>query len=198
MPQPPRPVTPAQLDLEALLRGDHAAFEQLVVQESPRLFRVLVRIVRDEDEARSVMQETFLQAFKRLHTFRGESKVTTWLYSIGINQARGALRKLRRTQPLEEKDIEQLQPGFRMGMYVQHFEPWRPDRATEQSERRELVRRAIDQLPDDYRLVVILRDMEELSTAEAARVLEINEGAVRVRLHRARQALRALLDSHFR
>jgi RNA polymerase sigma-70 factor (ECF subfamily) len=185
------------LDLQALLQGDHAAFEQLVRQESPRLYHVLLRLLRDEDETRSVMQETFLQAYQRLDTFRGEAKVTTWLYAIGINQARSALRKRRRTDTLEEQDIERLQPAFERGMYAQPVAAWNPQQQAERSERQALVRAAIDRLPPDYRTVVILRDLEELSTAETAQILEISEGAVRVRLHRARQALRALLDRHF-
>ena len=187
----------APIDTEAVLRGDRKAFERLVHQESPRLFRVIVRIVKDEDEARSVMQETFLQAYLRLHSFRRESKLTTWLYAIGINLARASLRKRRRYDLLEEADIERLQPSFSKGMYAQKYETWNPHKLAERSERRRIVRQAIDQLPTNYRLVVILRDLEQLSTAEAAQILEISEGALRVRLHRARQALRALLEKHF-
>ena len=185
------------VDLEALLGGDRTAFEELVRQESPRLFRVIVRILKDDDEARSVMQETFLQAFQRLHTFRRESKLTTWLYAIGINLARASLRKTRRYDMLEESDMERLQPTFSKGMYAQKYEPWNPHQQAERSERQRIVREAIDRLPEDYRLVVMLRDMEQLSTTEAARVLEISEGALRVRLHRARQALRTLLEKKF-
>lgn len=187
----------APLDIEAVLRGDHDAFERLVHQESPRLFRVIARIVRDEDEARSVMQETFLQAYQRLQSFRRESKLTTWLYAIGINLARASLRKTRRYDTLEEADIERLQPSFSNGRYTQTYETWNPHKFAERAERHRIVRAAIDQLPPDYRLVVILRDLEQLSTAEAAQVLDISEGALRVRLHRARQALRALLEKHF-
>ena len=185
------------IDTEALLRGDRAQFEMLVRQESPRLFRVIVRIIKDEDEARSVMQETFLQAYQRLHSFRRESKLTTWLYAIGINLARASLRKTRRYDMLEEADIERLQPSFNKGMYAQKYEAWNPHLHVERSERQRIVREAIDRLSPDYRLVVILRDIEQLSTSEAARILEISEGALRVRLHRARQALRALLEKHF-
>ena len=196
-PTPAQSTTKSPIDIEALLRGDRAAFEALVRQESPRLFRVIVRIVKDEDEARSVMQETFLQAYQRLHSFRRESKLTTWLYAIGINLARASLRKSRRYDMLEEADLERLQPSFNKGMYAQKVDAWNPQRQAERSERRHLVRQAIDRLPSDYRLVVILRDIEQLSTTEAARILEISEGALRVRLHRARQALRSLLDKHF-
>ena len=128
------------IDTEAVLRGDREAFEQLVRQESPRLFRVIVRILKDEDEARSVMQETFLQAFQRLHSFRRESKLTTWLYAIGINLARASLRKTRRYDMLEEADIERLQPSFAKGMYAQKYEAWNPQRHAERSERQRLVR----------------------------------------------------------
>jgi len=186
------------INLDALLSGDAAAFEQLVQQESPRLFRMIMRIVQDEDEARSVMQETYLQAYKRLATFRRESKFSTWLYAIGLNLARGSLRKLKRFDTLEEDAIDRLQPNFSNGMFSDSLETWNPQKMAELSERKHLVHQAIDRLPADYRTVLTLRDIEELSTSEVAQVLDISEGAVRVRLHRARQALRKLLDRHFR
>lgn len=200
--RPERVVTPstqqnADFDVAAILNGDRRAFEELVRRESPRLYRMIVRIVRDPDEAQSVLQETFLQAFRRLDTFRGDAKLSTWLYGIGINQARAALRKTRRYQPLEEQDIDRLQPSVTGGMFDSRLRSWNPDRVTERAERAQLVRAAIDRLPENYRTIIILRDIEEFSTAETARMLDINEGAVRVRLHRARLALRALLDSHF-
>jgi len=193
----PAPFTKSRaFDLEALLGGDPKAFEQLVVSESPRLFRVIVRILGDDDEAQSVLQETYLQAFQRLHTFRRESKLTTWLYAIGINLARASLRKSRRLSSLEDHDVERMQPTFPRAMYSETFEMWDPQKLSELSERRQLVHKAIAKLPLDYRTVVILRDIEEHSTDEVAKILDISGGAVRVRLHRARQALRKLLASH--
>ncbi len=100
------------IDLEALLAGDEKAFEQLVIQESPRLFRVIVRILGDDDEAESILQETYLQAYQRMHTFRKESKLTTWLYAIGINLARASLRKSRRLSSLEDQEVEKNATRF--------------------------------------------------------------------------------------
>lgn len=184
-------------DLDALLAGDEKAFELLVNQESPRLFRIIFRIVGDEEEAKNILQETFLQAFQRIQTFRRESKFTTWLYAIGINLARGSLRKSKRMTSLDDSDVERLQPSFSKGMFVESPESWDPLRLAEQSDRHELLHRAIDNLPEDYKAIVILRDIEEHSTEEVAKMLDISGGAVRVRLHRARVALRAMLNPHF-
>ena len=187
-----------KINLEALLGGNKDEFEKLVRQESPRLFRVIMRIVRDESEAESIMQETYLQAFRRLHTFRQESKFTTWLYAIAINLSRGSLRKSSRYTHLEEAEIERLQPSFVDGHYIETYETWKPDTYTEREDNRRIVHEAIERLPPDYRAIVVLRDIEELPTTEAAAILNITEGAARVRLHRARQALRTILDGYFR
>ena len=186
------------IDLDALLKGDAKAFEMLVQKESPRLFRMIMRIVQDEDEARSVMQETYLQAYKRLDTFRREAEFSTWLYAIGLNLARASLRKMKRFDALEEDQIDRLQPSFSNGMFSENTEAWNPQKLTEKAERKQLVHDAIAKLPADYRTVLTLRDIEELSTTEVAQVLDVSEGAVRVRLHRARQALRKILDQYFR
>ena len=185
------------VDLDALLAGDKAAFEKVVLKESPRLYRMIMRIVQDEEEARSVMQETFLQAYKRLSTFRRESKFSTWLYAIGLNLARASLRKLKRFDTLDEETIQRMQPTFSNGMFAESYESWNPQKIAEKAERKDIVHKAISQLPDDYRAIVTLRDIEELSTTEVAEILDISEGAVRVRLHRARNALRKILDQYF-
>lgn len=188
----------SNIDLDALLQGDRDEFEKVVRKESPRLFRIIRRIVRDDDEAESVMQDAYLQAYRTIDQFRRESKFTTWLYAIAINLARASLRKSRRFSPLDSVDVERLQPHFNRGMYVESFDSWSPQKLAERQDRKRIVRQAIERLPADYRAIVTLRDIEELSTSETAAILNISEGATRVRLHRARQALRKLLDEHFR
>ena len=198
IPAKPPPADEGELDLEALLAGDREEFEKLVRAESPRLYRIILRIVGDAAEAESVMQETYLQAYRRLSTFRRESKFTTWLYAIGINLARAALRKAKRTTRLDEADIDRMQPTFSKGMYVETFDTWNPQKLAEREDLKRIVHQAIEKLPYDYKTIEILRDIEEHSTAEAAAVLNITEGAARVRLHRARQTLRHLLDEYLR
>ncbi len=185
-----------EIDVERLKQREIAVWEALVREESPRLFQFLLRFLQDEEEARNVMQEAFLQAFQQIDTFRGASRLTTWLYGIALNQARLLLRKKRRSETLGETDLDRLQPAFSRGMYLHHYRPWPPDVLTEREELRQLVREAIDRLPDNYREIILLCDIEELSTKEVARLLNLSEGAIRVRLHRARQALRALLSPH--
>ena len=189
--------TKPEYDLEALLRGDEEAFEYLVVQESPRLYTVIFRILGDEEESQNILQETFLQAFQRMDTFRKESKLTTWLYAIGINLARASLRKSKRLSSLNDQDVERMQPSFSKGMFLESPHHWDPLKLAEQSDRHRLVHQAIVKLPEDYKTIVILRDIEEHSTDEVAKMLGITSGAVRVRLHRARGALRSMLDAHF-
>ena len=186
-----------EVDIEALLAGDKTEFEKIVRQESSRLYRMIARLVNDPAEAESLLQETFLQAFQRLDTFRRESKFTTWLYAIGINLARAQRRKLQRTVSLNEEDVERMQPSFSRGMFQDPPVSWDPQKRIIQNEQHALVHEAIGRLPEDYRVVLTLRDIEEIRTEDVADMLGLSSGAVRVRLHRARQALKKLLDKHF-
>ena len=183
-------------DVDALVEGDRAAFEAMVREESERLFRVVMRLLHDEDEAEDIVQETFLQAYRSLDRFRGDSAFSTWLIGIGINLAKSRLRKKDRSGVLSEGDIDDLQPEFRFGFYKDSPSKWRPLDDVEQDQQYEVVHQAIDRLPDNYKAVIMLRDIEELSTKEAADALDLTPGNVRVRLHRARQALRAILEKY--
>jgi RNA polymerase sigma-70 factor (ECF subfamily) len=181
--------------VELLRQRDADAINQLVRKESGLVFRCIRRLVHDDDEAQSLVQETFLQALTKLDSFRGDSKFSTWLCAIAINLARGALRKRARYDLLEEQDIDRLQPTFTAGgRHTERYTDWNPESEMEKQEMQTLLHNAIDRLPESYRTVVILRDIQEIPSDEVAQILNISEGAMRVRLHRARQTLRTLLD----
>ena len=188
---------PASVSEEAILSGDKKAFEQLVIQESPRLYRMIYRIINDEDEARSILQETFLQSYLRLSSFRGDSKLTTWVYSIGLNLARAARRKAAKVRVLEHGEFEMLPPQFTKGNHSKNVRDWNVEKSLEQEERKRLLHEAIQRLPEQHRTIVNLKDINGWDTEDVARLMNISHGAVRVRLHRARQALRTLLAPYF-
>ena len=185
--------------LAALRAGDERAFERLVRLYGPRLLAVARRLLRDEEDARDAVQEAFLAAYRGLAGFAGGSHVAIWLYRVVVNAALMHLRCCRRQH---EEPIEALLPRFQPdGHLVDHpsvdwVEP--VEALLRRVEVRELVLQSIDRLPESYRRVLVLRDLEELSTAEVAALLDLTENAVKVRLHRARQALRTQLDPHLR
>lgn len=182
--------------LAALRRGDERAYEDLIRSFGPRLLATTRRLLSNEDDATDAVQETFLSAYRALDKFDGKARIYTWLHRIATN---AALMKLRRRSRKPESSIEEMLPAFDdTGHFVEPPRPWSgPVESAERGETRSLVRDAIERLPDNYRTVLVLRDIEELDTSEVADILEITTNAVKVRLHRARLALRQLLDPHF-
>ncbi len=192
--------TAAVLDEQALLQGLRThrpeAFETLVRTYTPRLLAVGRRMLGSDEDARDVVQEAFMNAFRSIDCFEGQAKLSTWLHRIVVN---AALMKLRTRRRKPEESLEPLLPAFRdNGHHVDKFSQWdeTADQMAEREETRQVVRDAILSLPDTYRDVLILRDIEEMSTEETARALGITANAVKIRLHRARLALRTLLDPH--
>ncbi|HEY5611514.1 MAG TPA: sigma-70 family RNA polymerase sigma factor [Thermoanaerobaculia bacterium] len=185
--------------LVARLRaGDESAYETLVRTSTAPLLRTARRILRSEEDAREALQETFLAVWKSIGKFQSQSRLTTWLHRIAINACLMRLRSRNRVPEVD--DIEKYLPRFlEDGHQIESSVAWEsPESMLQESELRAFVRRSIDQLPDSYRIVLLLRDIEELSTEETAEVLGITRVAVKVRLHRARQALRTLLDPHMK
>jgi RNA polymerase sigma-70 factor (ECF subfamily) len=172
-------------------------FEDLVRRFGPRLLAVARRLLRNEEDARDAVQDGFLAAFRFMGSFQQQSAPETWLHRIVVNSA---LMKLRSRRRKPETSIEELLPRFLAdGHHERDVPEWRacPERQLGRRETQAIVRNGIDRLPESHRTVLLLRDGEELTTEETARALGITEGAVKVRLHRARQALRGLLASHF-
>jgi RNA polymerase sigma-70 factor (ECF subfamily) len=182
----------------ALRDGDERAFEAVVRAQGGHLLAVTRRMLRNEDDARDAVQEAFLSAFRARRQFTGGSRVSTWLHRIAVNTA---LMKLRARRRKPEDAIDDLLPAFTgTGLHAERFVSWSEpvDVALERQETREFVRRAIDRLPDSYRMVLLLRDIEGLDTEETARLLGLTPNAVKIRLHRARMALRTLIAPEMR
>src|SRR5260370_11892554 len=171
--------------------GDVDAFEELVRHHSRGVFGILARLLGNMDDIRDVTQDVFLKAFEHIGSFQGRSKFSTWLTSIAINTGTQLLRERKPLEPLEEEDDE----GFR----PRQIQSWaeNPEQLFAASQRDELVMTAVLRLPEKYRVVVLLRDLEQLSTEEAATALDLSIPALKPRLLRGRLMLRESLARHF-
>ncbi len=192
----------AVADEAALVAGLRArrpdAFETMVRVYTPRLLAVARRLVGNDEDARDVVQDAMLSAYRSIDKFEAHSRVSTWLHRIVVN---AGLMKLRTRRRKPEESIEPLLPTFREdGHYRNELPAWAAasDETAERNEMQQIVREAILNLPEAYREVVVLRDIEEQDTAATAAALGITPNAVKIRLHRARQALRTQLEQHLR
>ena len=179
--------------VEALRRGEEDAFEALVHRESSRMLATARRLLGSEPDAQDAVQDAFLQVHRHVGEFHGESRVSTWLHRIVVN---AALMKLRSRRRRPEQELDDRSPQFDEAASWRPTAEWeRPgEELLESAETRAMVRRSIDHLPAAYREVLKLRDIDELDTEETAELLRVSTNAVKVRLHRARQALRGLLE----
>jgi RNA polymerase sigma-70 factor (ECF subfamily) len=178
--------------LARLRAGDEAAYAELVRATTPRLLATARRMLDDDDAARDVIQNAFASAWRALPRFHGESKLSTWLHRIVVN---ATLMHLRAKKRRPEESIESLLPSFHDdGRWLEVPDAQdAPDASVDRERTRALVQRCIAQLPESHRTVIILRDLEELDTEQTAQALGISPEATKMRLHRARQALRTLL-----
>jgi RNA polymerase sigma-70 factor (ECF subfamily) len=178
----------------ALRAGDEAAYETMIRRFGPRLLATARRLLRSEEEAADVLQEAYLSAFRAIQRFTGDARLSTWLHRIVVN---AALMRLRQRRRKREVAIDDLLPNFdETGHFAESQRDWGTDaeKLLQRKDTRAMVRAAIDELPDTYRTVLLLRDVEDLDTETVATALGVTANAVKVRLHRARQALRTLIE----
>lgn len=170
--------------IAAIVAGDSDLYHSLIQPYELRVYRMALSLIKNEAEAEDVAQEAFLKAFRDLRNFRGESKFSTWLISITLNEAR---RRLRRQNTVRMESLDDPpEEGGKVSPAL--LRDWReiPSEALERREVRALLQRAIEELSPIYREVLVLRDIEELSIEETASALAISISSVKVRLHRAR------------
>lgn len=180
--------------LLGLRDGEDSAFAEMVEKFGGRMLAVARRILCDEEDARDCVQDALILAARKIHEFEGRSKLATWLHRIVVNASLSQLRKRARRA---EEPIEPLMPNFdMMGCRIERPEAsyLSLDEIIDKTSAHVAVRAAIDELPETYRLVLLLRDIEEFSVQETADLLELTSGAVKTRLHRARAALKVLLE----
>jgi RNA polymerase sigma-70 factor (ECF subfamily) len=175
-------------------RGEAMAFCEIMRRNNRHLFRAARGVLRDDAEAEDVVQEAYVRAFRGLAGFRGESSLSTWLTRIALNEALGRLRRRRDTVGLEAIEIAQEGGGACILMFPTAQAGGDPEGMAARREVRRLLEGAIDELPEAFRLVLMARDVDEMSVEETARILGIRPETVRTRLHRARRLLRAALD----
>lgn len=191
--------THAEEMLTARLKaGDDAAFAELVREHGPRMLAVIKRYLPEESDAQDALQDAFMSAFKAMATFEGGSRLGTWLHRIAVN---AALMRLRASRRRPACSMEELMPRFdNTGHHETPIATWDApgEDGMERAQTRQLVRECIERLPEAFREIIVMRDVEGLDTAATAEALGMTEAAVKTRLHRARQALRTLLDPHMR
>ncbi len=185
-------------DDESILRriaaGDRSAFELLMRRNNRRLYRLARAVLRDQDEAEDALQDAYVDAFRSIDRFRGGASVATWLSRLVINQCLGRMRRTARRENVVP--IARTQSGSELDG-VPADETKAPDRAAERAQLRALLERKMDALPESFRLVLVLRSIEELSVEETAQCLGVAEETVRTRHFRARSLLRESLAREF-
>ena len=179
--------------IELVLAGDRRAFEPLVRKHERRVFRVALAVLGNVEDAEEAMQDSFIKAYRHLAQFRGESRFTTWLTRIAVNEA------LQKRQARKESISLNESPEVESRSLPGRFEPWTadPEKLYGKLEIRHLVEGAIQALPPIYRETLVLRDIEEMRAEEAAEALGITVPALKSRLLRARLLLRESLGAHF-
>jgi RNA polymerase sigma-70 factor (ECF subfamily) len=170
--------------LERVLAGDTALYEILVRRYNTRLYRTVRAVLRSDRDVEDVMQDAYVLAFRNLGRFEGRSRFSTWLTRIAVNEALARRQESKRTEEWDAMDESQ------QGAIAASREAADPETEAASAEWKRLLERSIVSLPESYRLVVMLRDVEGMSTSETAECLSITEDNVKVRLHRAHGLLR--------
>jgi RNA polymerase sigma-70 factor (ECF subfamily) len=185
--------TEAEL-IAALRQRDPDAFSYLFEAYSDKIYRLAVKLLQNDDEAEGIVQDTFLRLFEKLGQFEGNAKLGAWLYRVAYNASIDLLRKRRPVFPMQDEPDE----GNDLPVPVIYVD-WSgaPETILASDEAQLELEQAINQLPERYQPVFILRDIEGLSTADTAEILSISVSAVKVRLHRARLMLREYLSAYF-
>jgi RNA polymerase sigma-70 factor (ECF subfamily) len=182
--------------IERLQSRDERAFLELVQLYQVRVYKLVLRMVGRPDEAEDMAQEVFVQVFKAVGTFRGDSKLSTWIYRIAVNLCKNRLKYLTRRKSEVQDEYEAAQEKAELGVArgVTTSDLSRPDQLVEGYQLERIVEVAIAEMDADFREILVLRDIEDLSYEELSQITGLADGTVKSRLHRARAMLRAAVE----
>jgi len=184
-----------RLLLRRLRERDERAFREMVETYQDRVYNLLFRMIGRREEAEDLAQEVFVTVFKSIEQFRGESKLSTWLYRVAANHCKNRIKYLARRHNQGHDELDESASSGANGA-IGGPAPSAPDRALEGAQLEKLLQDAIANLDDDHRVVVVLRDVEDLSIEEICEITNLPDGTVKSRLHRARLVLRKKLQRH--
>jgi RNA polymerase sigma-70 factor, ECF subfamily len=182
--------------LRRLRDRNEQAFRELIETQRDRVYNITYRMLGNRAEAEDVAQEVFITVFKTIETFREESKFSTWLYRVTVNHCKNRIKYLARRHDRDRDELDEQSSGVNGAAVGVPSRAAQPDRALESAQTARLLQEAIESLDDDHRVVVVLRDVEDLSIEEICEITELPDGTVKSRLHRARLALRKKLSRH--
>lgn len=178
--------------VERLKRRDEAAFNELITLYQGRIYRLLFRMLGDAAEAEDLAQEVFITVFKSIDGFRGDSKLSTWLYRVASNHCKNRIKYLQRRARGKKKEFDEIAEHDAIESATMNSSSTiaRPDQVVEAYEKEQILKEAIASLDDDHRELVVLRDIEHMTYEQIQEITGLAEGTVKSRLHRARHALR--------
>jgi RNA polymerase sigma-70 factor, ECF subfamily len=182
--------------LRRLRERDERAFRELIEAQRDRIYNITFRMLGNRAEAEDVAQEVFITVFKTIDSFREESKFSTWLYRVTVNHCKNRIKYLARRHDRQKDELDETSGGVNGATVDTPARATQPDRALEGAQMEQLLQEAIAKLDDDHRIVVVLRDVEDLSIEEICKITDLPDGTVKSRLHRARLALRKKLQRH--
>jgi len=181
--------------VERCRQGDRAAFNELVRRHQKKVFNLCFRMLGNRHEAEDVAQDVFVTAFRAIKSFRGDSALSTWLHRVAVNNCKNRLKFLRRRKYFHTESMDAVRDDGENEMVREYRDDSEdsPEQVRERSELSREIQRAIDQLDEDYKAVIVLRDIQGFSYQEIAEILDLKEGTVKSRIHRARSELQQKL-----
>jgi len=189
--------TPDRQLVRRLRDRDEQAFRELMTEHRDKVYNLTLRMLGNRAEAEDVAQEVFIQVFKTIDTFREESKLSTWLYRVAVNLCKNRIKYLARRQDRNKDQLDETtEAAASSAVAAPGGPPKRPDRAVEGAQLEVVLQEAIATLDEDHRVLVVLRDIEDLSIEEICVITGLPDGTVKSRLHRARLALRKKVARH--